>query len=71
MLGTFRPDAAELKGTPAMTKLVRRFMLCRRGVTAIEYALLGSGIALAIIAGVSTVGTSLSTAFTNIANAFP
>ena len=54
-----------------MTKLVRRFIRCRQGVTAIEYALLGSGIALAIITGVSTVGTSLSTAFTNIANAFP
>lgn len=54
-----------------MAKLVRRFMLCRQGVTAIEYALLGSGIALAIITGVSAVGTSLSATFTNIANAFP
>ena len=29
-----------------MTKLLRRFMLCRKGVTAIEYALLGSGVAV-------------------------
>ena len=28
---------------PTMTKLLRRFMLCRQGVTAIEYALLASG----------------------------
>jgi len=54
-----------------MAKLIRRFMRCRQGVTAIEYALLGSGIALAIITGVSAAGASLNTAFTNIANAFP
>ena len=28
-----------------MTKLLHRFMLCRQGVTAIEYALIGSGVA--------------------------
>lgn len=71
MLGTFRPDATELEGHFVMAKLIRRFMLCRQGVTAIEYALLGSGIALAIITGVSAAGASLNTAFTNIANAFP
>ena len=54
-----------------MTKLLRRFMLCDQGVTAIEYALIASGIALAIVTGVGAVGTSLNTAFTNIANAFP
>lgn len=54
-----------------MAKLIRRFMLCRQGVTAIEYALLGSGVALAIVTGVSAAGTSLGAAFTNIANAFP
>jgi pilus assembly protein Flp/PilA len=54
-----------------MTKLLRRFMLCRQGVTSIEYALLGSGVALVIVTAVSTVGTQLSASFTNIANAFP
>jgi pilus assembly protein Flp/PilA len=54
-----------------MTKLLHRFMLCRQGVTAIEYALIASGIALAIVTGVGTVGASLNTAFTSIANAFP
>jgi pilus assembly protein Flp/PilA len=71
MLGTFRPDAGEFEGCPAMTKLLRRFMLCRQGVTAIEYALLGSGVALAIVTGVSTVGTNLSASFAHIASAFP
>jgi pilus assembly protein Flp/PilA len=54
-----------------MTKLLHRFMLCRQGVTAIEYALLGSGVALAIVTGVTTVGTNLSASFTHIAGAFP
>jgi pilus assembly protein Flp/PilA len=71
MLGTFGPDATELEGHFVMAKLIRRFMRCRQGVTAIEYALLGSGIALAIITGVSAAGASLNAAFTNIANAFP
>ena len=54
-----------------MTKLLRRFMLCRQGVTSIEYALLSSGIALAIITAVTTAGTQLSASFTHIASAFP
>ena len=39
-----------------------------RGVTAIEYGLLASLIALAIIVGATLVGTNLGTVFTNIAN---
>ena len=54
-----------------MTKLMHRFMLCRRGVTAIEYALLGSGVALVIVTAVGAAGTQLSSSFTHIANAFP
>jgi pilus assembly protein Flp/PilA len=55
----------------AMTKLLRRFMLCDQGVTAIEYALISSLIALVIVTSVGATGTQLSSAFTNIANAFP
>ena len=54
-----------------MTKLLRRFMLCDQGVTAIEYALISSLIALVIVTSVSTAGTQLSSAFGNIAAAFP
>jgi len=54
-----------------MTKLLHRFMLCRRGVTAIEYALIASGVAIAIVTAVTTLGTNLSSAFTHIASAFP
>ncbi len=56
---------------PAMTKLLHQFMLCRQGVTAIEYALIASGVALAIVSGVSTTGIQLSSAFSHIATAFP
>ncbi|MGH6797196.1 MAG: Flp family type IVb pilin [Roseiarcus sp.] len=54
-----------------MTKLLHRFMLCRKGVTAIEYALLGSGVAVVIVTAVGTVGTNLSASFNQIASAFP
>ena len=54
-----------------MTKLLRRFMLCRQGVTAIEYALIASMIALVIVGAVGAVGTQLNSSFTNIASAFP
>lgn len=40
----------------------------KRGVTALEYGLIASAIALAIIGAVSTLGTNLTTTFTNIAN---
>ncbi len=37
-----------------------------RGATAIEYGLIAALIAVVIITGVTAVGTSLSTTFTNI-----
>ena len=42
---------------------------CRdeRGATAIEYALIAGGIALAIIAAVNALGVTLNTTFTNLA----
>jgi pilus assembly protein Flp/PilA len=36
------------------------------GATAIEYGLIATGIAIAIIAAVNGVGTALSTTFTSI-----
>jgi pilus assembly protein Flp/PilA len=49
-----------------MTKLVARFVKDESGATAIEYGLIASGIALAIIAAVTGTGTKLSGTFTNI-----
>jgi pilus assembly protein Flp/PilA len=54
-----------------MTKLLRRFMLCQQGVTAIEYALIASLISLGIVGAVGAAGTQLSSSFTHIASAFP
>jgi pilus assembly protein Flp/PilA len=48
---------------------VRNFVRGEDGATAIEYALLASMIALAIVAGVELMGTQLSTAYVQIGNA--
>ena len=41
----------------------------RKGVTAMEYALLGSLIAVAVLTAVKTIGTSATTTFQTIGNA--
>ena len=54
-----------------MNKLVmsaRNFLREEDGVTAIEYGLLASLIAVAIIVGANLLGQNLNTLFTNIAN---
>jgi pilus assembly protein Flp/PilA len=45
----------------------KRFIKDEDGVTAIEYGLIAALIALAIIAGVTTVGSNLSKVFSDIA----
>jgi len=49
-----------------MSKLIGRFLRQERGVTAIEYALIAGLIALAIVASLNNVKTSIVTVFTNI-----
>jgi pilus assembly protein Flp/PilA len=49
-----------------MTKLFVRFLQDQTGATAIEYGLIASGIALAIIAVVNGLGTNLNNKFTSI-----
>jgi pilus assembly protein Flp/PilA len=49
-----------------MTKLFARFLQDQSGATAIEYGLIAAGIALAIIAAVNGLGTTLNTQFTSI-----
>ena len=49
-----------------MSKFVTRFLKDESGATAIEYGLIAALIAVVIITGVTAVGTSLSTTFTNI-----
>ena len=49
-----------------MKNLVSRFVKDESGATAIEYGLIATGIAIAIIAAVNGVGTKLSGTFSSI-----
>ncbi|CUX26897.1 MULTISPECIES: Flp family type IVb pilin [Agrobacterium] len=49
-----------------MTKIFARFLKDESGATAIEYGLIAALISVAIIGGARTLGTSLSTQFTNL-----
>jgi pilus assembly protein Flp/PilA len=50
-------------------RLLRHFVKNESGATAIEYALIASGIAMAIIVVVKGVGTNLNATFTTVQNA--
>ena len=50
-----------------MRDLLCRFLRDSRGATAIEYALIAGGIAMAIVVMVNRVGTNLGPIFTNVA----
>lgn len=51
--------------------MVKKFLFDRSGATAIEYALIATGISIAIAAVVFTIGSRLSTTmYTAIANMF-
>jgi pilus assembly protein Flp/PilA len=49
-----------------MKRTVLRFWANQSGATAIEYALIASGISLAIITAVNGLGSTLNTSFTTI-----
>jgi pilus assembly protein Flp/PilA len=51
-----------------MSKVFARFIKDESGATAIEYGLIAALISVAIIAGASTLGNTLNTAFVNISN---
>jgi len=51
------------------TDQVRRFLSAQEGATAIEYALIASGIAGAIIVAIATLGGSVNTMWTSVSNA--
>lgn len=52
-----------------MQSLIKRFLQDEAAATAIEYGLIASGIAVAIIVTVQALGVSLNTTFTNVSNA--
>ena len=53
-----------------MNNLVTRFAKDESGATAIEYGLIATGIALAIVVTVSGVGSQLNTTFTTVKGMF-
>jgi pilus assembly protein Flp/PilA len=53
----------------AMKNLFVNFLRNENGATAIEYGLIAAGIAVVIIAAVTSVGNGLSTTFTTVAGA--
>ena len=52
-----------------MLSLFRRLMKNQQGVTAIEYTLIASLIAVAAIASIRTVGGKVTNVLSNVANA--
>lgn len=51
-------------------RTLRGFLIDQDGATAIEYGLIAAGIAAAIIATVTSLGTSVNTMWETISNAF-
>ena len=52
-----------------MRKMIQKFLANESGATAIEYSLIAALIAVAIISGVTAVGTKLSTSFGSVSTA--
>jgi pilus assembly protein Flp/PilA len=51
-----------------MLSLISRLLRDHEGVTAIEYALVAALISIAAVALMGTIGTSLSTTYSNVAS---
>jgi pilus assembly protein Flp/PilA len=49
----------------------RRFLKDESAATAIEYAMIAAGIAVAVVATVTALGSSVSAMFTTVKSAYP
>jgi pilus assembly protein Flp/PilA len=49
-----------------MTELILRFLRGNSGATSIEYAIMASGIAVAVIATVNGLGTTVNASYTSV-----
>lgn len=54
----------------SLTRICKSFITDQSGVSAIEYSLLGSLVAILIIGGATAVGTQLGSMFTLVSNCF-
>jgi pilus assembly protein Flp/PilA len=53
-----------------MKSIIRRFFADERGATSVEYAIIATGIAAAIIVTVSAVGAAVKTKYSSVNEAF-
>ena len=58
-----------MKKEHIVRNLILRFIADEQGATAIEYGLIAAGIAVAIVATVQALGTSLNTTFSSVSAA--
>lgn len=54
-----------------LTLTFRRFLKDESAATAIEYAMIAAGIAVAVVATVTALGSSVSAMFTTVKSAYP
>ena len=54
---------------PPVRSALRRFLGGERGATAIEYALIASGVSIVIVGTVATLGSKVTGMFTSVATA--
>lgn len=59
-------DLIERQREFSMRQIFSRFLSDQSGATAIEYALIACGIALAIVSAVQSIGPTLNTTFTSV-----
>jgi pilus assembly protein Flp/PilA len=55
---------------PTLTQILRRFFGNESGTTAIEYALIASGVSIVIMVSVMATGTSLKTMYQTVSDSF-
>jgi pilus assembly protein Flp/PilA len=55
----------------SFTSTVRRFLRDENAASAIEYAMIAAGIAVAVVGVVTALGTSVSDMFTKVQSAYP
>jgi pilus assembly protein Flp/PilA len=70
MINARRPETmSQLLKSPPVVTLAVRFWREDSGATAIEYAMIASGVAVAIATAVTALGSSVQGLFNNVASA--
>src|SRR5579863_1594230 len=62
------PDGTDRSGSKIVTQYIKKFVANESGATAIEYALIASLVAVAIIAALGAMGTKLQNTFGEVSS---